>query len=174
MLLPVFVWADEIHCCLPRPAVGDVVEWRLQFKDRLGHGEHGRPGPTRLAVVGRRVERENYAGEYAVRLDGDGICLYWDGGGSRVGPLDVSGYIEEDSHGYVPESLPSTHAVVRGIEVEVRDVVPVLAGLPPWKWATTLPRYRSVAQSPQWFRNSQPVDDTMETGIVVTLEIGRT
>jgi hypothetical protein len=163
--LPVFVASWQIECCWEPPAVGDVIAWHLAFVEESDQPEPARRGRVQLDVTASLFgdQGEPLEGRWALQLDAPLMSLYWMAPRRAVGPQRLVGYLHEDHHAEVPETLPATFGIVRRIQVEERTIVP----------GSAPPVYRDVSVSPKWFRGGPFAGDqrSSETGVVVEIQL---
>lgn len=175
MRLPVFIASWQIECCWEPPAIGDLLAWHLVFTEQPDADAPPGRGLVQLELSARPIAWEGGTqGRHAVRLDGPGLSLYWEAPHAALGRVQLAGYVHEDHHGQVPETLPHVSGIVRAIDVEERHYVEVPPGSRSWRYASTPPpSYRPVTTSPKWFRSLQPERGgrAAETGILTTVEI---
>jgi hypothetical protein len=173
--LPVFVASWQIECCWEPPAIGDVIAWHLAFVEAADHGDATGRGLVQLDVTGSLFgpQDEPFEGRWAVQLDAPLMSLYWMASRRAVGPQRLAGFLHEDHHAEVPETLPATFGIVRRIEVEERIYVPSKPE-PRSRIPIAEPAvYREVQVSPKWF-GRRPLTDAavvVETGVLVEIEL---
>lgn len=180
MRVPIFVSSWRIECCWEPPAVGQVRDWSLWFRqDAEMQPLH--PADS-LAHLAASVDASPYEtldspvqGPNAVVLRLGELSMHWEPLEQvAAGPLQVSGWVLQEHHGGVPDDLPVSRAEVLEVHVENRDYVPESPGSRTWTIADSPPRYRSVERSPKWFTQTERTTDRQEheTGVVVIVDSG--
>jgi hypothetical protein len=163
--LPVFVASWQIECCWEPPAVGDLIAWHLAFVEESDQPEPALRGLMQLDVTASLFgdQDEPFEGRWALQLDAPLMSVSWMAPRYAVGLQRLSGYLHEDHHAEVAETLPATHGIVHRIQVEE-------CTLPP---SSAPPVYRDVRVSPKWFRRGPLAGGkrSSETGVLVEIDV---